>query len=101
MLNTQAKIQFSEHACLYDMLIPKDHKFRQFLNLVDFSFVYDELKNKYCPDNGRAANDPVMMFKYLVLKALSGLSDENLVERSKYDHFIFCFSEKPLYLQCV
>ena len=85
MLNTQAKIQFSEHACLYDMLIPKDHKFRQFLNLVDFSFVYDELKNKYCPDNGRAANDPVMMFKYLVLKALSGLSDENLVERSKYD----------------
>lgn len=85
MLNTQVKIQFSEHACLYDMLIPKDHKFRQFLQLVDFSFVYDELKSKYCPDNGRTANDPVMMFKYLVLKALSGLSDENLVERSKYD----------------
>lgn len=85
MLNTQTKIQFSEHACLYDMLIPKDHKFRHFLQLVDFSFVYDELKSKYCMDNGRAANDPVMMFKYLVLKALSGLSDEKLVERSKYD----------------
>ena len=85
MLNSQAKIQFSEYACLYDMLIPQDHKFRQYLKLVDFSFVYEELRSKYCPDNGRAANDPVMMFKYLVLKAISGLSDENLVERSRYD----------------
>ena len=85
MLNTQSKIQFSEHAVLYDILIPKDHKFRRFLSLVDFSFVYDELKNKYCLDNGRTAIDPVMMFKYLVLKAMSNLSDEKLVERSRYD----------------
>ena len=85
MLNTQAKIQFSEHAVLYDVLIPKDHKFRSFLSLVDFSFVYDELKSKYCPDNGRTAIDPVMMFKYLVLKAISNLSDEKLVERCRYD----------------
>jgi len=85
MLNVQAKIQFSDHACLYDMLIPHDHKFRQYLSLVDFSFVYEELKAKYCPDNGRMAKDPVMMFKYLVLKAVSGLSDEKLVERSRYD----------------
>ena len=85
MLNAQSKIQFSDHAVLYDMLIPKDHKFRRFLSLVDFSFVYDELKNKYCPDNGRTAIDPVMMFKYLVLKAMSNLSDEKLVERCRYD----------------
>lgn len=85
MLNTQSKIQFSEHAVLYDMLIPKDHRFRRFLSLVDFSFVYDELKSKYCPDNGRTAIDPVMMFKYLVLKAISNLSDEKLVERCRYD----------------
>lgn len=85
MLNAQSKIQFSEHAVLYDMLIPKEHKFRRFLSLVDFSFVYDELKSKYCPDNGRTAIDPVMLFKYLVLKAMSNLSDEKLVERCKYD----------------
>jgi transposase len=85
MLNTQAKISFSEYAVLYDLLIPQDHKFRRFLSLVDFSFVYDELKSKYCPDNGRTAIDPVMMFKYLVLKAMSNLSDEKLVERCKYD----------------
>lgn len=85
MLNTQAKISFSEHAVLYDLLIPQDHKFRRFLSLVDFSFVYDELRSKYCPDNGRTAIDPVMMFKYLVLKAMANLSDEKLVERCKYD----------------
>ena len=85
MLNTQGTIRFSEHAVLYDLLIPQDHKFRRFLSLVDFTFVYDELKNKYCPDNGRTAIDPVMMFKYLVLKAIANLSDEKLVERCKYD----------------
>lgn len=85
MLNIQSKIQFSEHAVLYDMLIPKDHKFRRFLSLVDFSFVYDELKSKYCPNNGRTAVDPVMMFKYLILKAISNLSDEKLVDRCRYD----------------
>lgn len=85
MLNRQIKIQFSEYSGLYDILIPQDHQLRRFLSLIDFSFVYDELSKKYCPDNGRVANDPVMMFKYLVLKALSGLSDEKLVERSRYD----------------
>ena len=85
MLNTQGTIRFSEYAALYDLLIPQDHKFRRFLSLVDFTFVYDELKSKYCPDNGRTAIDPVMMFKYLVLKAMANLSDEKLVERCKYD----------------
>lgn len=49
------------------------------------SSTYDELKGKYCPDNGRTAYDPVMMFKYLVLKAISGLSNEKLVERCRCD----------------
>ena len=85
MLNTQGALRFSEHAVLYDLLIPQDHKFRRFLSFVDFTFVYDELKSKYCPDNGRTAIDPVMMFKYLVLKAMTNLSDEKLVERCRYD----------------
>lgn len=44
MLNTQQKIKFSEHAVLYDMLIPKDNKYRLIDELIDFSFIYDELK---------------------------------------------------------
>jgi hypothetical protein len=30
---------------------------------VDFSFIYDELKNKYCLNNGRKAELPIVIFK--------------------------------------
>ena len=36
MLNTQQKIKFSEHAVLYDILIPKDNKYRLIDELIDF-----------------------------------------------------------------
>jgi transposase len=58
---------------------------RQINELVDFSFVYEELKENYCLDNGRNAIDPIRMFKYLLLKAIFELSDADIVERSKYD----------------
>ena len=85
MLPTQGKIQFSEHAVLYDMLVPKNHVLRQINDLIDFSFVYDELTSKYCPDNGRMAEDPIRMFKYLLLKTIYTLSDVDVVEHSRYD----------------
>ena len=58
---------------------------RQINELVDFSFILDELKSKYCLDNGRNAIPPIRMFKYLLLKAIYDLSDADLVERSKFD----------------
>ena len=53
--------------------------------VVDFSFIYDELKEKYCVDNGRNAIDPIRLFKYLLLKVIYELSDVDVVERSRYD----------------
>ena len=85
MLPSQGTIQFSEHSVLYDMLIPKDHLLRKINDLIDFNFVYKELKAKYCPDNGRIAEDPVRMFKYLLLKTIYTLSDVDVVEHSRYD----------------
>lgn len=46
-------MQFSEHAVLYDMLIPQDHLLRKINDLIDFQFVLDELKSKYCQVNDR------------------------------------------------
>lgn len=85
MLKIQQEIKFSEHAILYEMLIPKDNKYRLIDELIDFSFIYDELKDKYCPDNGRTAADPIMLFKYLMIKAIENLSDVDVVEHSRYD----------------
>jgi transposase len=70
---------------IYDLVVPKDNLLRKINDLVNFSFVYDELKDKYCLDNGRNAIDPIRMFKYLLLKSIYDLSDVDLVERSKYD----------------
>ena len=85
MLNAQGEIKFSEYAVLYDMLIPKDNKYILIDELIDFSFIYDELKDKYSLDNGRKAADPIMLFKYLMIKVIDNFSDVDVVEHSRYD----------------
>lgn len=79
------KLQFSDYSSLYDLIIPKDNLLRRINDIVDFSFVREELVTKYCQDNGRMAQDPVRMFKYLLLKTIYDMSDESVVERSRYD----------------
>ena len=85
MLIQQQKIQFSEYGSLYDLIVPKDNLLRKINDLVDFSFIYDELINKYCLTNGRTAESPVRMFKYLLLKTIYTVSDVDVVERSRFD----------------
>lgn len=85
MLSNQQKIQFSDYSGLYDIIIPKDHKLRKINELIDFNFILEELRSKYCEDNGRTAIDPVIMFKYLMLKVIYSLSDVDVVEHSRYD----------------
>ncbi|GEL76795.1 hypothetical protein TMU01_10300 [Tenuibacillus multivorans] len=64
MIERQLSLNLSDYLGLYDALIPEDH-LRQINDLVDFSFVYDELKDKYCHDNGRNTVHLIRMFKYL------------------------------------
>ena len=85
MISKQETLNLSPYMALYDLIIPKDNMLRQINELVDFSFILEELQSKYCLDNGRNAIPPIRMFKYLLLKAIHDLSDADLVERSKYD----------------
>lgn len=85
MIQKQQSMTLSPYLELYNLVVPKDNMLRQINELVDFSFVYEELKERYCLDNGRNAIDPIRMFKYLLLKAIFELSDIDIVERSKYD----------------
>jgi len=85
MIQRQQTMVLSEYITLYELIVPKDNVLRKMNDLVDFNFVYDELKDKYCLDNGRNAIDPIRMFKYLILKAIYKLSDIDVVERSRYD----------------
>lgn len=85
MLIQQQTIQYSEHSSLYDLIVPKDNLLRKINDLIDFSFIYNELVNKYSSNNGRTAESPVRMFKYLLLKTIYTVSDVDVVERSQYD----------------
>ena len=85
MISKQKELNLSPYITLYDILIPEDHLLRKINALIDFSFIFNELKENYCPDNGRNAIDPVRMFKYLLLKTIDTLSDIDVVERSRYD----------------
>lgn len=85
MLKRQLSLTLSPYIEIYDLVVPKDNLLRQMNELVDFSFIYDELVSVYCQNNGRGAIDPIRMFKYLLLKSIFDISDVDVVERSKYD----------------
>ena len=90
--NYQMEISFSKYKELYDILIPKNNKWRRMKEELDFSFVYDFLEDSYSKKRGRTAIDAVVMFKLLMLKTESGLSDEGLVEmvnvNMEYKYFL-------------
>ncbi len=85
MISNQETLNLSPYMAIYDIVVPKDNMLRQVNELVEFSFFLEELKTKYCLDNGRNTIPPIRMFKYLLLKAMNDVSDVDLVERSKYD----------------
>lgn len=55
MIKKQEKMILSEYMGIYDLVIPKENMLRKINELIDFSFVYEELENKYWLDNGRNA----------------------------------------------
>jgi IS5 family transposase len=85
MISNQESLNLSPFMAIYDIVVPKDNMLRKINDLVDFTFILEELKTKYCLDNGRNAVPPIRMFKYLLLKSIYDLSDVDVVERSKYD----------------
>jgi hypothetical protein len=85
MISNQESLNLSPYIAIYDLVVPKDNMLRQINDLVDFSFILEELTTKYCLNNGRNAVPPIRMFKYLLLKSIHDLSDVDVVDRSKYD----------------
>lgn len=57
-------------------LIPKDHLLRKINKTIDFSFIRKKTEHLYCPDNGRPAIDPEVLFKMLFIGYLYGIRSE-------------------------
>jgi hypothetical protein len=100
MIANQESFILSPYSELYELVVPKDNLLRQIKELVDFSFILEELKENYCLDNGRNAIPPIRMFKYLLLKCIYDVSDVDVVERSKFDmsfkYFLDMAPEEPV-----
>ena len=56
-----------------DELVAEDSLFRKIDACIDFTFIYEEVKDLYCCTNGRPCIDPVVLFKIVFIEALEGL----------------------------
>ncbi len=54
-------------------IVPKDSLFRKIDKYIDFTFIYDRVKDLYCENNGRPSIDPVVLFKIVFIQALDGI----------------------------
>jgi len=61
-----------EMLCIEE-LVPKDHLLRDIDQAISFDFIYDEVKDLYCEDNGRPSVDPVVLIKIILIKFLFGV----------------------------
>ncbi|PPA90119.1 transposase, partial [Brevibacillus laterosporus] len=56
-----------------DELVPSDHLVRKIEKAIDFTFIYDHVKDKYSEDNGRPSIDPVVLIKIVFIQYLFGI----------------------------
>ncbi len=60
-------------------LIPKDHILREVLDKIDFSFIYDKVRDLYSPI-GRRSVDPVKLIKMILIGYFFGIPSERKLE---------------------
>lgn len=86
MITINKNIQ-SEIVCMMmEDMVPENSLFRKIDKYIDFTFIYDEVKELYCENNGRPSIDPVVLFKLVFIQALEGIkSMRKTCEKIKVD----------------
>ncbi|OCG19064.1 hypothetical protein A9G47_05355 [Gilliamella sp. WF3-4] len=59
-----------------DALVPQNHLVRKIAKVIDFEFIREAVAPLYCLNNGRPAEDPVRLFKIMLLGYLFGIPSE-------------------------
>ena len=86
MLNKIENIQSEMILYTMDELVPEESLYRKIDKYIDFTFIYDEVKDLYCSTNGRNSVDPVVLFKLVFIETLDGLkSMRRTCEKIKVD----------------
>jgi transposase len=79
MMTRKDGFQLEMYGYTIEDLVPADNLFRKINDLVDFSFIYDEVSHLYS-EYGRPSIDPVVIVKYLLIGFLKGIASERQVE---------------------
>ena len=81
MLKNYAPHQTELEMVTLEDLVPAEHLVRKIETAIDFEFIRDKVRHLYCPNNGRPAIDPVMLFKMILLGYLFGVRSERQLMR--------------------
>ncbi len=81
MMTQRDGMQLKKHWVTIDELVPENDPLRAIEEAVDFTFIYDEVRELYCADNGRPGIDPVVLIKYLLIGFICGIVSEREIER--------------------
>ena len=73
MITIRKEIQSEIIMTTMEDLVPEDSLFRKIDKYIDFTFIYEEVKDLYCEDNGRPSIDPVILFKLVFIQAIEGI----------------------------
>ena len=68
---------------VFDKLIPEDHYLRKVKAQIDFERFRDVVRDRYSPDMGRGAEDPVRLIKLEFLQFQYSLSDREVVAQAQ------------------
>ena len=73
MISINKNIQSEILMTTMEEIVPQNSLFRKIDKYIDFTFIYDEVKDLYCENNGRPSIDPVVLFKLVFIQALDGI----------------------------
>ncbi|RBT50364.1 hypothetical protein EA74_02303 [Enterococcus hirae] len=79
-----SKQDMSKHAQMgffaLEDLVPQGHLLRQIDQFIDFSFIYDLVKDKYDEVQGRPSLDPVLLIKLPMIQYLFGIKSMKAIK---------------------
>ncbi len=73
MISINKNIQSEILMTTMEEIVPQNSLFRKIDKYIDFTFIYDEVKDLYSENNGRPSIDPVVLFKLVFIQALDGI----------------------------
>ncbi len=73
MITINKEIQSEILMTTMEELVPEDSIFRKIDKHVNFTFIYDLVKDKYSENNGRPSIDPVVLFKMVFIQTIEGI----------------------------